>query len=80
MHGTSRPLGGRQAELGNAALPADTVIESVRYGGVVSTGSHGTARAFGAVSDFVESLTMVDGRGQPVVYNASSPFFAQVGT
>ena len=68
-----------QAELGNAALPADTVIESVRYGGVVSTGSHGTARDFGAVPDFVESLTVVDGRGQPVVYNASSPFFAQVG-
>lgn len=78
MHGTTIQLVVRQAELGNAALPVDTVIESVRYGGVVSTGAHGTARDFGAVPDFVESLTVVDGRGQPVVYNASSPFFAQV--
>ena len=80
VHGTSRLLVARQAELGNAALPADTVIESVRYGGVVSTGSHGTARDFGAVPDFVESLMAVDGRGQPVVYKSSSPFFAQVGS
>ncbi|KAK9836979.1 hypothetical protein WJX81_004257 [Elliptochloris bilobata] len=67
-------------ELGNAALPSDTVIESVRYGGVVSTGSHGTARDFGSVPDFVESLTIVDGRGQLVAYNASHSFFDQART
>ena len=67
----------RQEELKHASLPVNTVIESLRYGGVVSTGSHGTARDFGPMSDFVESMTIVDGRGQPVVYNASHPHFNQ---
>ena len=67
----------QQEELGNASLPVNTVIESLRYGGVVSTGSHGTARDFGPMSDFIESMTIVDGRGQPVVYDASHPHFNQ---
>ena len=67
----------RQEELGQASLPVNTVIESLRYGGVVSTGSHGTARDFGPMSDFIESMTIVDGRGQPVVYDASHPHFNQ---
>lgn len=68
----------RKAELGNAALPADVVLTTVRYGGAVSTGCHGTAKDYGAIPDYVESLTIVDGRGQPTVYNASSPYFALV--
>lgn len=67
----------RQEELRHASLPVNTVIESLRYGGVVSTGSHGTAKDFGPMSDFIESMTIVDGRGQPVVYNASHPHFNQ---
>lgn len=71
-------MGMRQEDLKHASLPVNTVIESLRYGGVVSTGSHGTARDFGPMSDFIESMTIVDGRGQPVVYNASHPHFNQV--
>ena len=72
-----RCLCARQEELRHASLPVNTVIESLRYGGVVSTGSHGTARDFGPMSDFIESMTIVDGRGQPVIYDTAHPHFNQ---
>ncbi len=66
-----------QAELGNAALPTNTVLDTTRLSASVSTGSHGVGRGWGAVSDLVDSLTIVDGGGRPVVYNASHPYFNQ---
>ena len=76
-HAADRCMCLRQEELRHASLPVNTVIESLRYGGVVSTGSHGTARDFGPMSDFIESMTIVDGRGQPVIYDTSHPHFNQ---
>ena len=67
----------RQAELGNAALPVDVVLDSVRYAGIISVGCHGTSKDFGSIADLVESLTAVDGSGRLVVYNATHPFFSQ---
>ena len=69
-----------QAGLGNAALPTNTVLDTTRLSGSVSTGSHGVGRGWGAVSDLVDSLTIVDGSGRPVVYNASLPYFNQART
>ncbi|KAK9836984.1 hypothetical protein WJX81_004351 [Elliptochloris bilobata] len=68
------------ADLGNAALPADVVIESVRYAGVISMGCHGSSKDFGAIPDFVESLTAINGRGQPVVYDVTHAHFSQART
>jgi hypothetical protein len=52
-------------------------VDTTRLSGSVSTGSHGVGRGWGAVSDLVDSLTIVDGGGRPVVYNASHPYFNQ---
>ena len=70
----------RQAELGNAALPVDVVLDSVRYAGIISVGCHGTSKDFGSIADLVESLTAVDGSGRPVVYDATHPLFSQART
>lgn len=64
-------------ELGNAALPVNTVLDTSRMAGLISTGSHGVGRSWGSVSDFIDSLTAVDGSGRLVVYNSTSHDFNQ---
>eukprot|EP00803_Ostreobium_quekettii_P007063 evm.model.scf_425EXC.13 EVM.evm.TU.scf_425EXC.13 scf_425EXC:81070-84097(+) len=52
-----------QAKLKYMGLPADVVLDTVRYGGVVNMACHGTAWNEGTIPDFVQRLSIVDGSG-----------------
>lgn len=44
-------------------IPTNVVLSSVRYGGLIATGCHGSGRHQPPLSDFVEAMEVVDGRG-----------------
>jgi len=52
-----------QEKLQYLGLPADVVLDTVRYGGVVNMACHGTAWNEGTLPDFVQKLSIVDGSG-----------------
>ncbi|MGZ5764500.1 MAG: FAD-dependent oxidoreductase [Usitatibacter sp.] len=45
-------------------IPTNVVLSSVRYGGLVATGCHGSGRHQPTLSDFVEEMEVVDGHGR----------------
>jgi hypothetical protein len=45
-------------------IPTNVVLSSVRYGGLIATGCHGSGRHQPPLSDFVEAMEVVDGRGR----------------
>ena len=45
-------------------IPTNVVLTTVRYGGLVATGSHGSGRHQPPLSDFVEAMEVVDGHGR----------------
>jgi hypothetical protein len=48
------------------AVPSSVVLTSVRYGGVVGTGSHGSGFCCSTLSDLVEEMTLVTADGEVV--------------
>ncbi len=52
------------------ALPNLGDIDTQTIAGAISTGTHGTGARLGCLSTFVESLTLVDGAGNPVTASA----------
>lgn len=54
------------------ALPFNVVLESVRIGGLVATGSHGSGWETPTLSDLVEAIEIVDAAGNLVCYSAAS--------
>jgi hypothetical protein len=46
------------------ALPSNVVLESVRFGGLVATGSHGSGWNNSTLSDLVHAIEIVDAGGQ----------------
>lgn len=53
-------------------LPFNVVLESVRIGGLVATGSHGSGWETPTLSDLVEVIEIVDASGQLVSYSAAT--------
>ena len=45
-------------------IPTNVVLSSVRYGGLIATGCHGSGFSQPPLSDFVVSMDVVDGRGR----------------
>jgi predicted NAD/FAD-binding protein len=45
-------------------IPTNVVLSSVRYGGLIATGCHGSGQHQPPLSDFVEAMEVVDGRGR----------------
>lgn len=45
-------------------IPSNVVLSSVRYGGLVAAGCHGSGLHQPPISDFVESMEVVDGLGR----------------
>lgn len=45
-------------------IPTNVVLSSVRYGGLIATGCHGSGLHQPPLSDFVLAMEVVDGRGQ----------------
>ncbi|MGB1013061.1 MAG: D-arabinono-1,4-lactone oxidase [Nannocystaceae bacterium] len=54
-------------------LESPTVFPRVSIGGALATGSHGTGRDFGTLSDSVVALTVVDPNGNLLEIDASKP-------
>lgn len=46
------------------ALPFNVVLESVRFGGLISTGSHGSGWNHQTLSDLVHSIEIIDASGE----------------
>lgn len=46
------------------ALPFNVVLESVRFGGLIATGSHGSGWAHPTLSDLVHSIDILAGDGE----------------
>lgn len=45
-------------------IPTNVVLSSVRYGGLIATGCHGSGLHLPPLSDYVVAMDVVDGRGQ----------------
>ncbi|KAG0214394.1 hypothetical protein BGX33_002229 [Mortierella sp. NVP41] len=45
------------------ALPSNVVLDSVRYGGILSLGCHGAATKTGTLPDLVSEVTIIDAEG-----------------
>ncbi len=60
---TNRQLNRELARHG-LCMPWNVVLETVRVGGIASTGTHGTGKATATVGDLVEALEVVDTQGQ----------------
>lgn len=54
------------------ALPYNVVLESVRFGGLISTGSHGSGWNHQTLSDLVEWIEIVTAAGELVRFEAST--------
>ncbi len=54
------------------ALPFNVVLESVRIGGLVATGSHGSGWETPTLSDLVEAIEVVNAAGEVVCYRAAT--------
>ncbi|MGH2759695.1 MAG: FAD-binding protein [Actinomycetota bacterium] len=52
------------------ALPLNVVLESVRFGGLVATGSHGSGRDNQTISDLVHAIDLVTATGRLRRYEA----------
>jgi hypothetical protein len=55
----------RRLESAGYALPSNVVMETVSWGGMISVGAHGSGWGEGTLSDMVEAVELVDGRGRP---------------
>lgn len=53
-------------------LPFNVVLESVRIGGLVATGSHGSGWDTPTLSDLVEAIEIVNAAGELVCYSAGA--------
>lgn len=53
-------------------LPFNVVLESVRIGGLVATGSHGSGWGTPTLSDLVEAIEIVNAAGEVVCYNVAT--------
>src|SRR5262249_40233574 len=53
-------------------LPFNVVLESVRIGGLVATGSHGSGWETPTLSDLVEAIEIVNAAGDLVCYRAAT--------
>lgn len=53
-------------------LPFNVVLESVRIGGLVATGSHGSGWETPTLSDLVEAIEIVDAAGEAICYRAAT--------
>ena len=53
------------------ALPSNVVLTSVRWGGLVATGSHGSGIGEPTLSDYVQALEVVTGTGELRRFDAS---------
>jgi L-gulonolactone oxidase len=62
----------RELRKAGLAVPSSVVLTSVRYGGVVGTGSHGSGWECGTLSDFVEAMTIVTASGDVVRFTAAT--------
>ncbi|HEY7416198.1 MAG TPA: FAD-binding protein, partial [Ktedonobacteraceae bacterium] len=51
-------------EAHGCALPLNVVLESVRFGGLIATGSHGSGWNNPTLSDLVSSVEMIDAAGE----------------
>lgn len=60
---TNRQLNRELARHG-LCMPWNVVLETVRVGGIVSTGTHGTGKDTATIGDLVEALELVDAKGQ----------------
>jgi sterol desaturase/sphingolipid hydroxylase (fatty acid hydroxylase superfamily) len=54
------------------AVPSSVVLTSVRYGGVLATGSHGSGYHCATLSDFVEAMTIVTASGAVVCFSEAT--------
>ncbi|KAK9812636.1 hypothetical protein WJX72_001001 [[Myrmecia] bisecta] len=70
--------GDAAADIGHTGLPTDAILNTVRYGGVISMACHGTGREVRDIGDSIHSLTLVDAQGTTRVYNAESPHWNEV--
>lgn len=53
-------------------LPFNVVLESVRIGGLVATGSHGSGWEMPTLSDLVEAIEIVNAAGELICYRAET--------
>lgn len=51
------------------AMPTNVVLTSVRYGGIVATGSHGAGWQSQTISDLVDSMTIVTHTGEVIRFS-----------
>ncbi len=51
-------------EAAGLVIPTNVVLSSVRYGGLIATGCHGSGLHQPPLSDYVVEMEVVDGRGQ----------------
>lgn len=51
-------------EAAGYALPSNVVLESVRFGGLIATGSHGSGWSNHTLSDLVHAIEIVDAAGE----------------
>lgn len=59
-------------ESAGLTLPFNVVLESVRIGGLIATGSHGSGWNTPTLSDLVETIEIVDARGELVIYSEAT--------
>jgi L-gulono-1,4-lactone dehydrogenase len=53
-------------------VTSNVVMQTVSWGGMIAVGAHGSGRGEGTVSDFVEAVELVDGRGRLRRFEAGS--------
>lgn len=63
----------RHAAAHNLSVTGASMLREVSIGGLVATGSHGTGLGFGALSDHVVNMTLVDGLGRVVTLSDGDP-------
>lgn len=66
----------RHAAAHGLSVTGASMLREVSVGGLVATGSHGTGLRFGALSDHVVRMTVVDGRGRIVELEEGDPRLA----